>query len=97
MNHDHRKIILTEITTFGAKGPKEDSPVIGMRFLAEKVSPDTYVNIMGQYRPAGKVSADKFEEINRGVTREEMARAYQAAEQAGLWRFDQRRRKIGIF
>jgi putative pyruvate formate lyase activating enzyme len=61
-----------------------------MKFIAEKVSPDTYVNIMGQYRPEGKVSAEKFTELNRRVTGEEMAQAFQAAEQAGLWRFDQR-------
>jgi putative pyruvate formate lyase activating enzyme len=61
-----------------------------MQFIAEKVSPDTYVNIMGQYRPAGKVSVDKFTEINRRVTAEELSHAFQAAEAAGLWRFDDR-------
>jgi putative pyruvate formate lyase activating enzyme len=61
-----------------------------MQFIAEKLSPDTYVNIMGQYRPAGKVSTEKYPEINRRVTAEEMAHAFQAAEQAGLWRFDHR-------
>ena len=30
-----------------------------MRFLAEELSPDTYVNIMDQYRPEAKVSAKK--------------------------------------
>jgi putative pyruvate formate lyase activating enzyme len=68
-----------------------------MKFIAEKVSPDTYINIMAQYRPSGKVSSERFEEINRGVTREEMAHAYKVAEQAGLWRFDQRRKIVGIF
>jgi putative pyruvate formate lyase activating enzyme len=61
-----------------------------MKFIAEKVSPDTYVNIMGQYRPEGKVSAEKFTELNRRVRGEEMVQAYQAAEAAGLWRFDKR-------
>jgi putative pyruvate formate lyase activating enzyme len=36
-----------------------------MRFLADDVSPDTYVNVMDQYYPAGRVSAAQFVEINR--------------------------------
>jgi putative pyruvate formate lyase activating enzyme len=59
-----------------------------MRFLAEEVSPHTYVNIMAQYRPAGKVRAGRFDEINRPVSREEYARAFEAARAAGLHRFD---------
>ena len=62
-----------------------------IKFLAERVSKDTYLNIMGQYRPAGKVSVEKFSEINQRATAEEINQTYQAAEQAGLWRFDQRR------
>jgi len=54
------------------------------------ISPDMYVNIMGQYHPAAKVTPEKYPAINRRVTREEMVQAYQAAEQAGLWRLDQR-------
>jgi putative pyruvate formate lyase activating enzyme len=61
-----------------------------MRFLAERISKDTYVNIMGQYRPAGKVSSERVAEINRPVTGEEMKFAYQVANEAGLWRFDKR-------
>jgi putative pyruvate formate lyase activating enzyme len=61
-----------------------------MQFLAERISKDTYVNIMAQYRPAGKVSSEKFVEINRPVTGKEMEFAYQAAREAGLWRFDKR-------
>ncbi len=63
-----------------------------MRFLAEEISPDTYVNMMAQYHPAGKVSAEKYEEINRQVAPEELAEAFQIARQAGLHRFDERRR-----
>ena len=35
-----------------------------MRFVAEQVSPDSYVNVMGQYYPAGKVGQGKYSEIN---------------------------------
>jgi putative pyruvate formate lyase activating enzyme len=52
------------------------------------ISPNIYINIMGQYHPAGKVSAVKFAEINRRVQMEEIKQVYQFARQAGLWRFD---------
>jgi putative pyruvate formate lyase activating enzyme len=61
-----------------------------MRFLAEEVSPDTYINIMDQYYPAGKVSGEKYDEINRRTSSEEYHRAVRAAQEAGLWRIDQR-------
>jgi len=47
--------------------------------------------VMGQYYPAGKVDEGKYSEINRRPTRPEFQRAMQAARQAGLWRFDERR------
>lgn len=65
---------------------EEDTRQI-MQFLASELSPETYVNIMGQYRPAGKVSANKYMELNRQVTAFEMQTARQAAKEAGLHRF----------
>jgi putative pyruvate formate lyase activating enzyme len=62
-----------------------------MRFLAEELSPDTYVNIMAQYHPAGKVRGDRYPEINRRPTGQEMDQGYASARAAGLWRFDRRR------
>lgn len=64
-----------------------------MQNLAE-ISPDLYLNIMGQYHPEGKVNDQKYPDINRLPTPQEIAAAYQAAEQAGLWRFDQLYRRI---
>jgi len=61
-----------------------------MRFLATEVSPDTYVNIMDQYYPAGRVSGPEFVEIQRRITRSELEAATQAAREAGLRRFDER-------
>ncbi len=52
------------------------------------VSPDTFVNVMGQYRPANQVSRTQFEEIDRPVTAQEMRQAHESARRAGLWRFD---------
>jgi len=62
-----------------------------MRFLATEVSPDTYVNIMAQYYPAGKVSAESYPEINRMVTPREYEEAVRMAHEAGLHRLDERR------
>ena len=62
-----------------------------IRFLATEVSPDTYVNIMGQYRPAGKVSAESDPEINRMVTSREFQEAIRLAYELGLRRLDERR------
>jgi putative pyruvate formate lyase activating enzyme len=67
------------------------------RWLASEVSPDTYVNIMGQYRPeyeVGQIARDgvaaKYTEIDRRPARDELDRAFAAARRAGLWRFDER-------
>jgi len=62
-----------------------------MRFLAEEVSRDTYVNVMSQYHPAGRVSAAEFREINRRISTAEYDRALEAAHRAGLWRIDTER------
>jgi putative pyruvate formate lyase activating enzyme len=61
-----------------------------LQFLAEQVAADTYVNVMAQYRPAGKVTAQKYPEINRTLTTAEYRTAVHLAEQIGL-RLDQRR------
>jgi putative pyruvate formate lyase activating enzyme len=61
-----------------------------MRFLADHVSPDTYVNVMDQYYPAGRVTAEKFGEINRRLNWAEHAAAVESARRAGLWRLDMR-------
>ena len=56
-----------------------------MRFLAQELSPDTYVNVMDQYRPCYK--AGEFPEINRRPTRGEFQEALELAQRAGLHRF----------
>jgi putative pyruvate formate lyase activating enzyme len=59
-----------------------------MRWLADELSPDTFVNLMAQYRPDHRVpGTDRYGDIDRRVTPEEMASARGAAEEAGLWRF----------
>jgi putative pyruvate formate lyase activating enzyme len=62
-----------------------------MTWLARELGPDTYVNVMGQYYPAGAVSAEKYPEINRKLLRGELEEAVRLAREAGLWRLDERR------
>lgn len=57
-----------------------------LRFLAEEISPDTYVNIMDQYRPCYR--AMDFREISRRITIDEYKRAIEAGLKAGLRRID---------
>ena len=60
-------------------------------WLAKEVSPDTYVNIMAQYRPEYRVPGEsKYASIDRRPQSQEIAAAYRAANDAGLWRFDER-------
>jgi putative pyruvate formate lyase activating enzyme len=63
-------------------------------FLATEVSPDTYVNVMGQYRPEYK--AWDYAEIARRPTEKEMRLARRHFREAGLHRID-RRRAEGLF
>ena len=57
-----------------------------VRFLAEEISPDTYLNIMDQYRPAHL--AQKYPAINRAVSGDEYQAALRMAYEAGLHRLD---------
>ena len=61
---------------------------------AEEISPDTYVNIMGQYRPAWKVNGIKYSELNRPIRSEELTEAYRLARKTGLHRIDHRRKTL---
>ncbi len=62
------------------------------RFVAEEISPDTFVNIMDQYRPDAQVlrKPDRYKDIARGVSGHEFREAEQFARDAGLHRFDKR-------
>ncbi len=61
-----------------------------MRFLATEISPHTFVNIMDQYHPSGKVNSEHYKELNRRISPWELSKAYHVAREAGLHRFDQR-------
>ncbi len=61
------------------------------RWIARELSPTTYVNVMAQYYPAGKVSRSEYAEINRRVLPSEHEWALDEARRAGLDRLDSRR------
>ncbi len=60
-----------------------------VRFLAEEISPHTYINVMGQYHPEWHVRERQIAPLNRPVTRAEVEEAEALARQAGL-RLDRR-------
>ena len=51
-------------------------------FIASEISPNTYVNIMAQYRPC--FNAACYEEIRRSPTEREFLEAYECAESKGF-------------
>ncbi len=61
-----------------------------MRFLAEEISPHTYVNIMDQYRPCYRAweYATPAYPLDRRPTPAEISSARRAAQEAGLYRLD---------
>ncbi len=56
------------------------------RWVAQELSVDTYVNIMGQYHPAHK--AMNYPELSRRITRTEWLQAMTWAREAGLHNLD---------
>jgi putative pyruvate formate lyase activating enzyme len=59
-----------------------------MRFLAQEISPDTFVNVMPQYRPQGY--AHRYEPINRPLTLDEYSQSLTIAQEEGLLRLARR-------
>lgn len=56
-----------------------------LRFLAQEISPNAYLNLMDQYRPMHR--AHEFQEIARPISTAEFVRARNLAIRAGLHRF----------
>jgi putative pyruvate formate lyase activating enzyme len=73
-------------------GLADESAAI-LRWLAKELSPDTFVNVMGQYRPehqvgtAGLDGRTMFADLNRRPTAREMGEVRAAARAARLRRF----------
>jgi putative pyruvate formate lyase activating enzyme len=61
-----------------------------MRFLANSISKNTYVNIMDQYFPCGNIPLDS--PLKRKITSEEFNRAIALAREEGITRLDKKER-----
>ncbi|HEX6236702.1 MAG TPA: radical SAM protein [Acidimicrobiales bacterium] len=71
-------------------GQREEATAI-FAWLASELSTDTYVNVMGQYRPEHRVAGSaRFADIDHRPLASERDDAVAEARQAGLWRFDER-------
>jgi putative pyruvate formate lyase activating enzyme len=68
-----------------------------LQWIAAELGRDTYVNLMDQYYPAGKVSGDRFPEINRRLTSTEYRDALTIARDLGLRRIDERNPNPRLF
>ncbi len=57
-----------------------------MKFIAEDVSRNTYVNLMDQYHPCFK--ADEYSPLDRRITQKEFTQAVKIAQELGIDRLD---------
>lgn len=61
-----------------------------MKFIAKSISPNSYVNIMSQYRPCGR--AAEISGLSSNLKTDEFQQAVQAAKAEGITRLDRPRR-----
>lgn len=59
-----------------------------LAFIAQEISPNSYLNLMDQYHPCYR--ADNYPPLNRSLSREEYREALKMADRFGLKRLDQR-------
>jgi putative pyruvate formate lyase activating enzyme len=62
-----------------------------LQWIVDRLGGGTYVNLMDQYYPAGKVGAAQYPELNRRLTSREFSEAKAIARELGLRRLDVRR------
>ncbi|MFQ5678773.1 MAG: radical SAM protein [Gemmatimonadota bacterium] len=70
-------------------GALEETRAI-LEWIARELGPETYVNLMGQYYPAGSVGPERHPELDRRPTALELRRARSMAREIGLRRLDAR-------
>jgi putative pyruvate formate lyase activating enzyme len=63
-----------------------------MRFIAQKISPDSYVNVMSQYRPCGR--AGELDGFKSPLSAKAYSRAVTAAKEEGITRLDHPHRRF---
>jgi putative pyruvate formate lyase activating enzyme len=84
-----RGLILRHLVMPGAL--EETREILG--WVARELGPDTYVNVMDQYHPDGRVVREpqRFPELTRPLSQGDFQRAVEYAREAGLRRLDERR------
>jgi putative pyruvate formate lyase activating enzyme len=75
------------VLPYGLAGTREI-----MKFIAQKISLNTYVNIMPQYRPCGR--AAEIKELAAHLSQKDYKMALQAAKEEKIERLDSRRRRF---
>jgi putative pyruvate formate lyase activating enzyme len=65
-----------------------------LKFVAEEVSPNTYINLMDQYRPCYR--AGDYPELDRPITVAEYQEALDLARKRGLVWLDDRRSRVQV-
>lgn len=68
-----------------------------MNWIGRELGPETYVNLMAQYHPAGRVAGTEYPEINRCVSPSELEQAVDAFRSAGLTRLDRKPMFVQLF
>lgn len=61
-----------------------------LEWVVDTLGPDTYVNLMDQYRPAARVGSGRYEAIDRRLRGDEFREARRMARELGLRRLDER-------
>jgi putative pyruvate formate lyase activating enzyme len=61
-----------------------------LEWIHRELGPDTYLNVLGQYRPGGVVGEENRPELNRPLRHQELAEALRMARETGLTRLDHR-------
>jgi putative pyruvate formate lyase activating enzyme len=80
----HGLLVRHLVLPYGLAGSR-----VVLRFLAEEISTNTYLNLMDQYRPA--FNACKYPKLIRPVSSREYQKAVELTEELGLHRLDRRR------
>ena len=75
--------------------PEETEAIL--TWIARELGPETYVNVMAQYRPGGRVGGSRYPELDRPLDPREYREALEAAARAGLTRLDERKPKLRWF
>lgn len=83
----HRGLLIRHLVMPGCL---EETRAI-LTWIARELGPNTYVNLMDQYHPAGRVDRSTFPELNRRLSPSEFAQALHMAAELGLHRLDRRR------